>query len=101
MENSSVLFQEIVALLLGTESVRHIDLSNVLSGELAPALSDNGQYVPSPTSQGCEVVPPVLLLWKSLQTRCNSIILDGNPLGISDIAGLSKIIAIRVTNYFS
>lgn len=89
VENSSVLFQEIVALLLGSESIRHIDLSNVLSKEVT-SVSESSQTIPSSTSGVCEVVPPVLLLWKSLQTRCNSINFSGNPLGISDIAGLCE-----------
>ncbi|KAI2636452.1 RNI-like protein [Hypomontagnella submonticulosa] len=94
VENSSVLFQEIVALLLGSESIRHIDLSNVLSKEVT-SVSESSQTIPSSTSGVCEVVPPVLLLWKSLQTRCNSINFSGNPLGISDIAGLSRVLQNR------
>lgn len=89
VENSSVLFQEIVALLLGSESIRHIDLSNVL-GNMPTSPSENGQYSPGPMSRECEVIPPIVLLWKSLQTRCNSINLSGNRLGVSDIAGLCK-----------
>ncbi|KAI6091161.1 RNI-like protein [Hypoxylon rubiginosum] len=95
VENSSVLFQEIVALLLGSESIRHMDLSDVLSREPTIPLSNSSQPALSPSNQGCEVVPPILLLWKSLQTRCNSISLDGNCLGVSDIAGLSRVLQNR------
>ncbi|KAI0131748.1 RNI-like protein [Hypoxylon sp. NC0597] len=94
VENSSVLFQEVVALLLGSESIRHIDLTNVLGGVPTTSL-ENGHSTPSPTSRVCEVVPPVVLLWKSLQTRCNSINLNGNPLGVPDIAGLSRVLQNR------
>ncbi|KAI1104232.1 RNI-like protein [Jackrogersella minutella] len=94
VENSSVLFQEIVALLLGSESIRDIDLTNVLNGKPTTSL-ENGQPGPSPTSQVCEVVPPVVLLWKSLQTRCNSINLSGNSLGVPDVAGLSRALQNR------
>lgn len=100
-ENSSVLFQEIVALLLGSESIRHIDLSNVLSREPTAPPSESSHPAPSPSNQGCEVVPPIILLWKSLQTRCNSISLDGNSLGVSDIAGLCKFNETRVVTLFS
>ncbi|KAI1376699.1 RNI-like protein [Hypoxylon crocopeplum] len=95
VEHSSVLFQEIVALLLGSESIRDIDLSNVLGRKHEALLLENGRSLPSPTSRGCEVVPPVVLLWKSLQTRCNSISLSGNPLGVSDVAGLSRVLQNR------
>ncbi|KAI1212437.1 RNI-like protein [Annulohypoxylon truncatum] len=94
VENSSVLFQEIVALLLGSESIRHIDLTNVLAREPAASM-ENDQSVPSPTSRACEVVPPIVLLWKSLQTRCNSINLSGNFLGVPDVAGLSRALQNR------
>ncbi|OTA66476.1 RNI-like protein [Hypoxylon sp. EC38] len=94
VENSSVLFQEIVALLLGSESIRHIDLTNVLS-RVPTTLLENGHSTLSSTSRVCEVVPPVVLLWKSLQTRCNSINLNGNPLGVPDIAGLSRVLQNR------
>ncbi|XXH05118.1 hypothetical protein Hte_011542 [Hypoxylon texense] len=95
VENSSVLFQEIVALLLGSESIRHVDLSNVLSRDITAPPSESCQSASSPSNRGCEVVPPIILLWKSLQTRCNSISLDGNPLGVSDIAGLSRVLQNR------
>ncbi|OTA98928.1 hypothetical protein M426DRAFT_68808 [Hypoxylon sp. CI-4A] len=94
VENSPVLFQEIVALLLGSESIRHIDLTSVLS-KPPKSSPENGQAFPFPSGPVCEVVPPVLLLWKSLQTRCNSINLSGNPLGISDIASLSRVLQNR------
>ncbi|KAI0887205.1 RNI-like protein [Annulohypoxylon maeteangense] len=94
VENSSVLFQEIVALLLGSESIRHIDLTNVLAREPTVSLG-NGQTAPSPTGQVCEIVPPIVLLWKSLQTRCNSINISGNPLGVPDVAGLSRALQNR------
>ncbi|KAL7626819.1 hypothetical protein AAE478_003593 [Parahypoxylon ruwenzoriense] len=95
VENSSVLFQEMVALFVGSESVRHIDLSSVLNGEPIASPFSNGDCIPTPASRGCEVVPPVVLVWKSLQTRCNSITLNGNPLGVSDIAGLSRVLQNR------
>lgn len=82
-----MLFQEIVALLLGSESIRHIDLTNVLA-KIPAASSENDQSALSPASRVCEVVPPIVLLWKSLQTRCNSINISGNPLGVPDVAGL-------------
>ncbi|KAI2472080.1 RNI-like protein [Annulohypoxylon bovei var. microspora] len=94
VENSSVLFQEIVALLLGSESIRHIDLTNVLAREPATSPQIDPSFS-SPMGQVCEVVPPIVLLWKSLQTRCNSINISGNPLGVPDVAGLSRALQNR------
>ncbi|KAI0011770.1 RNI-like protein [Xylariaceae sp. FL0662B] len=94
VENSSVLFQELVALLLGSESVRHIDLRSVLSEEPA-RLSESTTSTPSPSSRVCEVISPVVLLWKSLQTRCSSVCISGNPLGVTDVAGLSRTLQNR------
>ncbi|KAI0180040.1 RNI-like protein [Hypoxylon sp. FL1284] len=95
VENSSVLCQEIVALLLGSESIRHVDLSDVLRCETTIPSSESNEPGSSPWDRGCEVVPPILLLWKSLQTRCNSISFDGNPLGVPDIAGLARVLQNR------
>ncbi|KAI1074665.1 RNI-like protein [Whalleya microplaca] len=93
VENSSVLFQEIVALLLGSESIRHIDLRNVLS-EPAKVL-ENAASVSPQDSRVSEVVLPIVLLWKSLQTRCCSVCLSGNPLGVTDVAALSRTLQNR------
>ncbi|KAI5863091.1 RNI-like protein [Durotheca rogersii] len=95
VENSPVLFQEIVALLLGSESIRHIDLSYVLGSKASTPSSENGLSISAPTSSVCEIVPPIVLLWKSLQTRCNSVNLSGNPLSTSDVAGLCRILQTR------
>ncbi|KAK9775027.1 putative PH domain-containing protein [Seiridium cardinale] len=85
VEKSTVLFQEVVAMLLGSESIRHVDFSEVLPKaptSTAPAASGP----PSPVHQGCEVVPPIILLIRSLQSRCKSIILNGNYLGPVDVS---------------
>ncbi|KAH9906228.1 RNI-like protein [Xylariomycetidae sp. FL2044] len=92
LENSSVLFQEITALLLGSESVKHIDLDHVLPRE-SVALLPGASNPPSPSRRICEVMPPIILLLKSLQTRCNSLVLNGNPLGEADVVELSRILS--------
>lgn len=89
IENSSVIFQEIVALLLGSESVKHIDLRNVLRKPPPPPVQHDGTPA-SPGKRICEVVPPIVLLWKSLQSRCNSVDLSGNAFGPTDVSGICK-----------
>ncbi|KAI1816043.1 RNI-like protein [Poronia punctata] len=91
VEPSSVLFQEIVAMLLGSESIRYIDLTNVLRNvpTIAPVQLED---TPSSTSAGvCEIMPPLILLWKSLQTRCNSVTLSGNAIGEVDAVELARL----------
>lgn len=89
IESSPVLFQEVVALLLGSESVKHLDLRNVLTNPQDPPIQ-NDESPNSPSKRICEVVPPIVLLWKSLQSRCNSIDLSGNPFGPTDVSGLCR-----------
>lgn len=84
VENSSVLFQEIVGLLLPSESVKHMDLTGVL-----PELPPTPAFYPL-ERRGCEIVPPIYLLLKSLQSRCKSIVLSGNPMVPTDISELSR-----------
>ncbi|KAH6654068.1 hypothetical protein BKA67DRAFT_518387 [Truncatella angustata] len=86
VEKSSVLFQEVIAMLLGSESIRHADFTAVLPK--APVVPTPGS---SPTvHQGCEVVPPVVLLIRSLQSRCKSIILNGNYIGHVDVSEIHQ-----------
>ncbi|KAH8673931.1 hypothetical protein BX600DRAFT_220405 [Xylariales sp. PMI_506] len=94
LEKSSILFQEIVALLLGSESVRHIDLSFVLPDATIGARSSiTGSGLSQ--SLSCEVVPPIVFLLRSLQTRCKSIILNGNPLSSTDVSEINQILQYR------
>ncbi|KAI0480641.1 RNI-like protein [Xylariaceae sp. FL0804] len=94
-ESSSVLFQELIALLLGSESVKHIDLSNVLANVRTPVRPNGFDTAILPQRKVCEIMPPIILLWKSLQTRCNSINLSGNSLGESAIIELCRVFQNR------
>ncbi|KAH7038139.1 uncharacterized protein B0I36DRAFT_359736 [Microdochium trichocladiopsis] len=85
-ETASVLFQELIALLLGSESVRHIDLTGALNKRWTQQIM---AQEPEET-RSCEILPPIVLLWKSCQTRCNSVNISDNPLGSPDVAGLSR-----------
>lgn len=89
VEHSSLLFQELVSVLLGSESIKSIDLTNVLRKIPTPSsIQDEGSV--SVQAGVCEIIPPVVLLWASLQTRCNSITLNGNAIGQIDAAELCK-----------
>ncbi|KAI0534641.1 hypothetical protein GGR58DRAFT_46584 [Xylaria digitata] len=89
VEHSSVLFQELISILLGSESIKHIDLTNVLC--VAPATSSLQSNSSSSARVGvCEIVPPLVLLWRSLQTRC-SITLNGNAVGEVDAVELRRV----------
>lgn len=88
MEKSSVLFQEVVAMLLGSESIRHVDFSDVLSRATPPATPTSATS--SSGNVGCEIIPPIILLIRSLQSRCKSIILSGNCLDQIDVSEICK-----------
>ncbi|TGJ87757.1 hypothetical protein E0Z10_g1005 [Xylaria hypoxylon] len=80
VEHSPVLFQELISILLGSESIKHIDLTNVLRQVPTISLPQNDNSS-SARIEVCEIMPPVILLWMSSQTRCNSITLNGNAIG--------------------
>lgn len=90
LENSSLLFQEVVALLLGSESIKQINLSNVLTSQEIPSENKIPDSIAASVIRGCEIIPPIVLLLRSLQTRCYSIILDGNHLSEADTVGLGE-----------
>ncbi|KAI1194823.1 RNI-like protein [Nemania serpens] len=94
VESSSVLFQELVSILLGSESIKHIDLTNVL--RKVPTISALQKDDLSSAPVGiCEIIPPVVLLWGSAQTRCNSINLSGNAIGEIDAIELGRVFQSR------
>ncbi|KAF2995142.1 hypothetical protein E8E14_003339 [Neopestalotiopsis sp. 37M] len=88
VEKSSVLFQEVVAMLLGSESIRHVDFSDVLSRTTPPATPTSATS--SSGNVGCEIIPPIILLIRSLQSRCKSIILSGNCLDQIDVSEICQ-----------
>lgn len=89
MEHSSVLFQELVGLLLASESVKQVNLNGVLSGRYVSAAS-GGAEASAARNRGCDLVPPIVLLLRSLQSRCKSIFLNNNPMSATDIGDLCQ-----------
>ncbi|RWA12065.1 hypothetical protein EKO27_g3044 [Xylaria grammica] len=90
VEHSSVLFQELISILLGSESIKHIDLTNVLRQVPTVSLPQNDNSSSARVGV-CEIMPPVVLLWISSQTRCNSVTLSGNAIGEVDAVELSRV----------
>ncbi|KAI0526574.1 hypothetical protein F5B22DRAFT_166229 [Xylaria bambusicola] len=94
VEHSSVLFQELVSILLGSESIKSLDLTNVLRRiPTRPPLQVGSSS--SVQAGVCEIIPPIVLLWASLQTRCNSIKLNGNAVGQIDAVELCRVLQSR------
>ncbi|KAK7987465.1 hypothetical protein PG989_007780 [Apiospora arundinis] len=89
MEHSAVLFQEIVGLLLASESVRQVNLNGVLSSQYVSAASGASE-ASSPENRGCDLVPPIVLLLRSLQSRCKSIFLNNNPMSATDVSEICQ-----------
>lgn len=94
VEHSSVLFQELVSVLLGSGSIKYIDLTNVLRKVPTISSLQNGNSSSAPAGI-CEIIPPVVLLWISLQTCCNSITLNGNAVGEIDAVELCRVLQGR------
>ncbi|KAI0416259.1 hypothetical protein F5X98DRAFT_189641 [Xylaria grammica] len=94
VEHSSVLFQELISILLGSESIKHIDLTNVLRQVPTVSLPQNDNSSSARVGV-CEIMPPVVLLWISSQTRCNSVTLSGNAIGEVDAVELSRVFQSR------
>ncbi|KAI1824776.1 RNI-like protein [Xylaria intraflava] len=93
VESASVLFQELVSILLGSESIKYIDMTNVL--RKVPTLSSSPDNSSSAPVGICEIMPPITMLWKSLQTRCNSVTLNGNAIGETDAVELCRVLQNR------
>ncbi|KAK8041805.1 RNI-like protein [Apiospora rasikravindrae] len=89
MEHSPVLFQEIVGLMLASESVRQVNFNGVLSGRYIAAASGASE-ASSPRNRGCDLIPPIVLLLRSLQMRCKSVFLNGNPMSATDVSDLCQ-----------
>lgn len=70
-------------MMLASESVKQIDFSGVLSRQF--------QSPPGGRDLVCEILPPILLLLRSLQTRCKSVFLNYNPLSAMDVEELCKL----------
>jgi len=80
-----------VALLLGSEAIKYVDLTNVLRKVPTIQPAQTEETTPSSASIGvCEIMPPLVLLWKSMQTRCNSVTLSGNAIGEIDAVELCR-----------
>ncbi|KAI4600040.1 hypothetical protein KJ359_001141 [Pestalotiopsis sp. 9143b] len=97
VEKSSVLFQEVVAMLLGSESIKHVDFSEVLARTAVPSTPTSAVSGPS-SNLGCEIVPPIILLLRSLQSRCKSIILSGNRLDQIDVTEICQTLQSQPSN---
>ncbi|GAP86444.2 putative leucine rich repeat protein [Rosellinia necatrix] len=94
VESSSILFQELVSILLGSESIKHIDLTNVLC-QVPTVSSPQRDNLPSAPIGVSEITSPVILLWSSLQTRCNSIYLTGDSFGENDASEFCRVFRSR------
>lgn len=81
---SSVLHQEFHALAFCSETIRQIDFTNC-SRTLPSRLAQHGDYAYS-----LPFLTPILNLLRSGITKCNRLILAGNPLSELDIESLGK-----------
>ncbi|OAA43103.1 leucine rich repeat protein [Metarhizium rileyi] len=92
---ASILEQEIHALLFASESIRSLDMSNVLGmGNRGNRLSRYQYDLASLSKTTSEILRPFLELWRRQLCICHSIFLSGNPVSPSDLDELAELLTL-------
>ncbi|KFG83093.1 leucine rich repeat protein [Metarhizium anisopliae] len=92
---SPILEQEIHALLFASESIRSLDMSNVLGlGDKANRLSRYQYDLTSLSKTTLEILRPFLELWRRQLCICHSISLSGNPIALDDLDELADLLTL-------
>lgn len=85
-----ILEQEIHALLFSSESIRYIDLTNVV-GLQRPKRPHTGRGSINHSTMrkmSSEIIRPLTMLLKTGLCHCHGISMSGNPIGSGDVAEL-------------
>jgi hypothetical protein len=88
---SSVLSQEMHALAFSSESIRSMDLRNILGPRSTIGRSKDPEGARRVSS---EVLRPILLLLKRQACLCHSITMSGNLIASSDIEELANLLVL-------
>lgn len=100
---ATILGQEVHALLFASESIRSLDMSNVLGlGTKSNRLSRYEHDLANLSKTTSEILQPILELLRRQLCVCNSISLSGNPMSSDDLDELGmSVILIIVPSYSS
>lgn len=93
---ATILGQEVHALLFASESIRSLDMSNVLGlGTKSNRLSRYEHDLTNLSKTTSEILQPILELLRRHLCVCNSISLSGNPMSSNDLDELANLLAIN------
>ncbi|POR37921.1 Uncharacterized protein TPAR_01874 [Tolypocladium paradoxum] len=95
-----ILEQEVHALMFASESIRSIDMANVLglqsSNQRQSRLQcDYGNL----RKMSSEMLRPILMLWREQMCVCHSISMSGNPVAPQDVDELANILVLDHVNF--
>ncbi|KHN95101.1 leucine rich repeat protein [Metarhizium album ARSEF 1941] len=92
---SPILEQEIHALLFASESIRSLDMSDILGiGNKKNRLSRYQYDLTSLSKATSEILRPFLELWRRQLCICHSISLSGNPIAPEDLDELADLLTL-------
>ncbi|CAM1505561.1 Fc.00g111980.m01.CDS01 [Cosmosporella sp. VM-42] len=90
-----VLTQEFHALVFASESIRNIDLTNVLGAQnLTKRQSQAKVDLEQCRQYFSEVLRPILILIKNQLCLCHGITVTGNPLSLGDVEDLANLLLL-------
>ncbi|KAG6017543.1 hypothetical protein E4U43_000932 [Claviceps pusilla] len=92
---ATILVQEIHALLFASESIRSLDMSNILGlGTKSNRLSRFQHDLTSLSKTTSEILQPFLELLRRQLCVCNSLSLSGNPISCHDLDDFANLLAL-------
>ncbi|KJZ78965.1 hypothetical protein HIM_01738 [Hirsutella minnesotensis 3608] len=90
---ASILEQEIHAITFASESIRYIDLENVLGLQGSTRRQSRLKCdFGSLRAMSSELLRPILMLWRQQLSVCHSVSLSGNPLDPADVDELANLL---------
>ncbi|KAG6004316.1 hypothetical protein E4U21_001175 [Claviceps maximensis] len=93
---ATILEQEVHALLFASESIRSLDMSNVLGlGTKSNKLSRFQHDLASLSKTTSEILQPFLELLRRQLCVCNSLSLSGNPISCHDLDDLANLLTLN------
>ncbi|KAM4054739.1 leucine rich repeat protein [Hirsutella rhossiliensis] len=90
-----ILGQEMHALTFASESIRSIDLNNVLGLQIADRRQSRLKCdLGSLRTMSSELLRPMMMLWREQLCACHSVSLSGNPLALPDVDEFANILVL-------
>ncbi|KND95287.1 hypothetical protein TOPH_00485 [Tolypocladium ophioglossoides CBS 100239] len=95
-----ILEQEVHALMFASESIRSIDMTNVLGLQSPNQRQSRLQCdYSSLRKMSSEMLRPMLALWRERMCVCHSISMSGNPVAPQDVDELANLLVLDDVNF--